>query len=44
MQKRTAEYEVKSLKDEAEEIIEEMVSKDCEIYQLRGGLRKLMPK
>ena len=44
LQKRTAEYEVKSLKDEAEEMIEEMVSKYCEIDQLRGGLRQSMTK
>ena len=44
VQKRTVEYEVKSLKDEAEEMIEEMVSKDCEIDQLRGRLRQSMPK
>ena len=44
VQKRTAEYEFKSLKDEAEEMIEEMVSRDCEIDQLRGRLRQSMPK
>ena len=44
MQKRTAEYEVKRMKDEAEEMIEEMFSKDCEIDQLRGRLRQSMPK
>ena len=44
MLKRTAEYEVKILKDEAEEMIEEVVSKDCEIDQLMGRLRQSMPK
>ena len=44
VQKLTAEYEVKILKDEAEEMIEEMVSKDCEIDQLMGRLRQSTPK
>ena len=44
VRQRTEEYEVKSLKDEAEEMIEEMVSKDCDIDQLRERLRQFMPK
>ena len=32
------------MKDEAEETIEEMVSKNCEIDQLKGRLRKSTPK
>ena len=44
VQKRTAEYKVKSLKDEAEEMIEEMVLKDCDIDQLSRRLRQSMPK
>ena len=44
MPNHTSEYEVKSLKDKEEEMIEEMVSKDCDIDQLRDRLRQSMPK